>query len=538
MSPRRYRLLLINPRRKYRFLWDFKEVCKIMGRRTAIHPLSLPTLAAHTPEHWDIEIRDEEMGPLDLDGGPRPDLVGITAVVANVKRACEIADTCRARGLTVVMGGPQVSFNVDETLDHCDCVVQGEAEGVWEQCLADFEAGKLKQRYKREQPYEFSAPPPPRWDLLDTDRIMALSVQVSRGCPFDCDFCLVRNMYGRRQRYREIDNVIEEIAGLPKKQLTFVDDNLTANKNYARELMHRLKPLHVSWNCQASIEVAFDDELLRLMAEAGCDSILFGIESVNQQALEEAGKKTNVVARYEDAIARVHAAGIHVIGSFVVGFDADTVDAFKDILDFTTRNHISFIMLNVLTAFPGTDLYERAKATGRLNAHDPDLLNGIYPTMRYMHMSQTELYHTYFDTLHRMFDLDLIRTKVLPVLGNGAFKRRQSGEVGFRDKLRSVRKLLSTCVFTGDRSRRHLFFSLVKLGITGRASMDVVVKFLLMISSFRGYLAYTRTHQDETLAKITAADKGPWRDDPRSKDPSLPPVAVASLYHSGANPGH
>ncbi len=531
---KRYRLYLINPRRKYRFHWDLKEVCRIMNRKTAIHPLALPTVAALTPDHYDITILDEEMDPIDFDRRPLPDIVGITAVVPNVKRAYQIADIYRAKGIPVVMGGAQVSFNVDQTLEHCDAVVRGEAEGAWQQCLADFENGALRSVYKRDTPFEFKTMPQPRWDLLDAKKVMALGVQVSRGCPHNCDFCLVRNMFGRRQRYRDVDDVIAEIKSLPKKQISFIDDNLTGNKKYARELMEKLKPLRVWWMCQASIDVAFDDELLKLMADAGCISILFGIESVNPKALQEMNKKVNVAERYQEAIRRVHAAGINTIGSFIVGFDADTLEAFDQIFDFTVRNNISYIMLNVLTAYPGTDLYERMKARGRLNYQDPDLLNGIYPTMRYMNMSQTELYTRYFATLEKMFDYDMVRRKAVPVLGNGAFHRFNAGEVGIRDKLVSVAQLLRMYLFTSNRAKRRLFVSLVKLGLTNRASMGVIVEFLLFVSSFNGYLQYTRDHRDEILGKITASDLGPWRDDPRSEEEGETPVAVASLYHSGA----
>jgi radical SAM superfamily enzyme YgiQ (UPF0313 family) len=531
---KRYTLYLINPRRKYRFHWDLKEVCAIMNRKTAIHPLALPTVAALTPDNYDVRILDEEMEAIDPDRRPLPDIVGITAVVPNVKRGYELADQYRARGVPVVMGGAQVSFNVEETLRHADTVVVGEAEGAWEQCLRDFENGTLRTTYKREAPCEFKHPPAPRWDLVDTKKVMALGVQVSRGCPHNCDFCLVRNMFGRRQRYRDVDNVIEEIRGLPKKQISFIDDNLTGNRKYVRELMRKLKPLKVWWMCQASIQVAYDQELLREMADAGCISILFGFESINPASLREMNKPQNEVERYEEAVRRVHAMGINVVGSFIVGFDADTVEAFDEIYDFTVRNNISYIMLNVLTAYPGTDLYERMKATGRLNYHDPDLLNGVYPTMRSMNMSQTQMYNRYFETLEKMFDYGLVRRKAVPVLGNGAFHRFNAGEVGFRDKFISSFQLIRMYLFSSDRAKRRLFLSLVRFGLTNRASMGVIVEFLLFVSSFHGYLDYTKEHREEILGKIAAADLGPWRDDPRSREQTTARPVVPSLYHIGA----
>lgn len=515
-SPQRT-LYLFNPRRRNRLHWDMKEACAIMGRATATHPLALPTLAALTPRDWTVRIFDEEIAAVDHSSLPPPTLVGVTSVVANVKRGYEVADHWRSRGVPVVMGGPQVTFHPDESLAHCDAVVRGEAEDIWAGLLADLGRGTLRKVYEAPQVCAFKTSPAPRWDLVNTRRIMGLGVQVSRGCPFRCDFCLVRNMFGSSQRYRDIDDVVAEIKSLPSRQITFVDDNLTGNKTYARELMSRLAPLRVSWSCQASIEVAYDEALLRAMADAGCRSILFGIESLNPASLAEGNKKHNDAAKYEEALARVHACGIHVIGSFVVGFDADTLDAYNQVLDFTRRNGISYIMLNILTAYPGTDLYGRMLKAGRLNIIDPDLLNGIYPTMRYMNISQTELFTTQFATLQKLFGYDVVREKALKVLGNGAFRRAPPAGVTVREKVLASWRLLRMFLLTTDSSKRRMFLSLVHLGTSGRASMGAVVEFLLMIASFRGYLAWLARQSPDVLAKIREADKGPWRDDPRSR---------------------
>lgn len=509
MSGKRYSLLLINPRRKYRYHWDLREICEIMGKKNAVSPLALPTVAALTPDNYNITIVDEEIQDLDLDGST-PDIVGLTAIIPNIKRGYAIADAFRAKGVTVVMGGAQVSFNVEESLAHADSVVIGEAEGAWEQCLKDFEAGILKKTYTAPQRPAFVTSPLPRWDLVATAKVMALGVQVSRGCPYKCDFCLVRNLFGERHRYRDIDNVIEEISRLPKKQISFVDDNLTARKPYARELMKRLKPLKVSWMCQASLDVANDEQLLRDMAEAGCTSILIGFESVNPRSLDETHKFHNRIGQYEEAVKRIHGAGIHVVGSFIVGFEADDLSAFDRVYEFTERNNISFIMLNVLTAYPGTDLYTRMREAGRMSDIDPDLLNGIFPTMQYRAMSQTDLFHKYFETLEKMFDFRHVLMKIIPVLSTGAFRKFNEGEIGVKEKFLSVAHLLRKCVLTRDKSARRLFGTLFGLVVRGRTTPGVAVEFLLFVISFHGYLQYTRLHRDEILQKIKALDKGPF----------------------------
>ena len=455
-----YSLLLINPKRKLRYLWDFKELCQVMGKKTPVPPLSLPTVAALTPSQYDIRIIDEEIEQIDFS--LRPDIVGITALGNTVKRAYEIGDLFREQGVTVIMGGPQVSFNVDESLKHADSIVIGEAEGAWQNLLDDFEKGRVQPSYKRKTPCEYKISPIPRWDLIQTDAIMAMPVQVSRGCPYKCEFCVVRNMLGRRHRYRDIENVIDEIKSLPKRQLTFADDNLTADKQYAHELMDRLRPLKVSWMCQASLDVCDDPELLAKMAQSGCTSILLGIESLDDAALKEAGKHQNKIEKYEKGIETIHNHGIHVIGSFIVGFDTDKLDAFDTIFDFALEMGITMISLNVLSSYPGTDLYERMKADGRINNIDTDML-GIYPTMQYNLVSQGDMFSKFFSTLEKMYSYEVTLEKARNILTNGRFTHYNEADISVIDKLRSMAYLFRQYLITGNAAQREMFRFLFSL---------------------------------------------------------------------------
>jgi radical SAM superfamily enzyme YgiQ (UPF0313 family) len=504
-NPRRS-LLLINPKRKLRYLWDFRELCDVMGKKTPVPPLSLPTVAALTPAHYDIRIIDEEVEAVDFF--LQPDIVGITALGNTIKRAYEIADRFREKGVTVVMGGPQVSFNVETSLEHANAIVIGEAEGAWEECLADFEKGTLRPTYRNTTPCDYKKSPVPRWDLIKTDEIMAMPVQVSRGCPYKCEFCVVRNMMGRRHRYRELDDVIAEIKALPKRQLTFADDNLTADKKYAHALMDRLRPLKVSWMCQASLDLCEDEALLAKMAEAGCTSILMGIESLDEASLQEAGKYQNKVEKFEQGIKTIHRHGIHVIGSFIVGFDSDRLEAFDKIFDFTARNAITMISLNVLTAYPGTDLYERMKRDGRISAVDTDML-GIYPTMRYKNISQTEMFRKFFATLERLYSYEVVLKKARQTLGNGHFTHFNGADIGVIDKFRSIASLFRQYLATDNPAKKDLYQLLFHLAREKTASVGNIVEYLLLIASFNGYLTTTAAHRAEILRKIQKGDPGP-----------------------------
>lgn len=502
----RYVLLLINPKRKLRYLWDFRELCDAMGKKTPVPPLSLPTVAAITPEHYDIRIIDEDVEPVDFS--IKPDLVGITALGNTVKRGYEIADKFRAMKIPVVMGGPQVSFNVELTLTHADAVVIGEAENSWQECLRDFENNKLKPQYKSITPCDYKKSPVPRWDLIQTGKIMSMPIQVSRGCPYKCEFCVVRNMLGRKHRYRDIDDVIAEITALPKRQLTFADDNLTADKKYAHELMERLRPLKVSWMCQASLDICEDIELLTKMAAAGCTSILIGIESLDDASLQEAGKYQNKIEKFEQGIQTIHEHGIHVIGSFIVGFDTDELDAFDRIFDFTLKNGITLISLNVLTAYPGTDLYDRMRDDGRINNIDTDML-GIYPTMRYNKISQVEMFEKFFATTEKMYSYEVVLEKATQTLGSGKFTHYNEADIGFFDKLRSMAYLFKQFLITDNPTKKELFRLLFRLAREKKASMGNIIEYLLLISSFNGYLDTTVAHRAAILEEIRQVDPGP-----------------------------
>jgi len=500
LRKRRPRLLLVNPRRKYRFHWDLEDVARTTGKRIASHPLALPLVAALTPRHWDVRIIDEEMQPLRI--WRRPDLVGITSILSNVRRAYELADHFRMRGIPVVLGGPQVSCDTQEALRHADSVVVGEAEGVWDECLADFEAGCLKPRYQASGWCEFRNSPVPRWDLLNTGDILSFGVQVSRGCPHKCDFCIVHSLFGRKQRYRDISDVLEEIAALPGRQVSFADDNLTADRAYAREFMRRLAPFGISWSCQAAMDVAFDKELLALMAEAGCESILIGFESLDPDALREAGKRHNRIRKYGEAVENLHAHGIHPIASFVVGFESDTLDAFDHIRRFCEASNLSYVMISALAAFPGSDLYDRMMEQGRVTPVDTDLINGMYPNIRYRNMSQVDMFIKGNETLEKLYSYQSLCRKAPAVLGNGAFRVDTDVGFGALTKARTMVHLLKRHLLTRDPYKRRLFVELFKLIKENRAAPGAIVQYLMFMDSFTGFLNSSRYQNQQILRRL------------------------------------
>lgn len=506
---KRYTLFLINPKQKEKHFAQQVELSHLLGKKGLLTPLALPTVAALTPDNYDIRIIDEELEL--IPGDCLPDVVGLTTLTHTIGRVFEIADSYRKLGVTVILGGSYASFKVEECLEHCDAVVIGEAEDVWAKCLEDFERGCLASTYKAQGYTPFRRSPVPRWDLVDISKIISLGVQISRGCPYRCEFCLINKMQGNKMRYRELDDVIEEIKSLPHRTLFFVDDNLTVDKEYARELMRLLIPLKVSWTCQASIDVAEDEELLKDMAKAGCLYILIGFESINEECLTETRKLQNNVAKYERAISRIHRAGIQVCGAFIVGFDHDTLEEFDNIATFAQRTNIAFTMVNILGIAPGTDIYRRMEQEGRLYGGALDGALGIFPPMYYKNMSKVEMFDKYVDNLEQLYSFSSIRLKARALFQDGRFVHAFEDEtMRSMDKLRVFLRLLRCYLLTADKDKRLLFKEMSQLLRKGLIAPDKYVLFLLSMEGFSRYAKMMRANHERMRKQVAAIDRGSW----------------------------
>ena len=331
--------------------------------------LNLPTIAALTPKDWDVEILDARVKPVDYD--TRVDLVGITGFTAEMPSAYSIADNFRKKSVKVVMGGVHVSAVPDEALKHADTVVIGEAELVWEKLLADFQRGELKQKYKADHLCDMKNMAIPRRELLDRSMYSGFyTLQATRGCPFNCDYCAVTAFFGHEFRVRPVDEVIEEIKGFEKKEFFFMDDNIVGRPKYAKELFRKLIPLKVTWGSQASITMAKDPELLELYAKSGGKYAFIGFESLSQKNLEKMHKGWNSAKDYKEAIRKIHGAGINIVGSFVFGLDEDDTSVFKTTFDFLMETNMAAAQFHILTPLPGTVTYGILEKEGRIIDRD------------------------------------------------------------------------------------------------------------------------------------------------------------------------
>jgi len=337
--------------------------------------LTLTALAALTPPEIEVKITDENVDPIDFEEDV--DLVGVTGMVMHAPRAYQIAHRFRQRGIPVVMGGPHASSLPLEAKEHVDAVVIGEAESIWEGLIEDYKKGCLKPFYRNDNFCSMERLPFPRLDLLRKDAYMTVNcVQTTRGCPHQCDFCHVTHFFGKTYRCRPVKEVIEEVERLDGEFVVFIDDNITGNRHYARELFTQLKPLKKKWASQASMTLTRDPELLKLAAESGCVSLFMGIESLSTENLKEMNKTFNRVSQFDEAMKALHDHDIMVLAGFIFGLDHDDEGVFERTLRFCERNRIELPTFFILTPLPGTALFQRMESEGRLLHKDWGQYNG------------------------------------------------------------------------------------------------------------------------------------------------------------------
>ena len=436
-------LLLINPSSTHKGLGNI--------RATAWPPLNLPYLAAVTPPHYQIEALDENIQPFEYR---KADIVGITAYTASVHRAYQIAQIYREKGIATVMGGIHVSMLPQEALEFCDSVVVGEAEGIWTKVLEDFEGGKMQKQYQGSLA-SLDSLPIPRRDILQNRNYQWGSIQTSRGCPMNCNFCSVTAFNGRRFRRRPLDSVMEELQQIPQKRVMIVDDNIIGygkqDLEWARAFFSRIleKDIKKTFLAQASILFGEDLELLRVAAKAGLRIVFTGLESLNENTLKSYQKIINLerlkLGRYKELITNIRKAGIAFHGAFMLGSDDDDCSVFESTLQFIKSSHIDVLQTTKPTPLPGTQMWNTMTKEGRiLDQNFPEAwedyrlsrlvykptkmsLNEVYEGFTYL----KNIYYSLWETLKRTVST-LLTTKSL-IAALIAYKFNASYRKAFRE---------------------------------------------------------------------------------------------------------
>jgi radical SAM superfamily enzyme YgiQ (UPF0313 family) len=409
---------------------------RLWGELTFKFPsLSLAAIAAVTPPEWQIEFCDDSFETIDYSCGA--DIVALTAMTAQISRAYEIADAFRARGTTVVMGGYHVSSMPDEAREHADAVVVGEGELVWPHLLADWKSGRLKPRYQAGQLMDMAQIPAARREIYTHKKyLLTNTLQTTRGCPHDCEFCSVTAFYGRKYRKRPIELVLAELEQLRTRNsfAFFVDDNIVADRRYSLALFQGMKGMGLKWLSHSPIDFARDPELMKAAGESGCLGMFIGFESLDQDRLSAMGKTTNSARSYlEDARAfRDH--GIGILGSFVLGYDGDTPDVFEKTLRFCEEARLESAIFPILTPYPGTSVRNRLEQQGRILSNDWRDYDMEHVTFQPTGMSVEELQRGYEQLCRDFYSL--------PSMYRRIFKLHRSVQVfgpmnfGFRGAIR------------------------------------------------------------------------------------------------------
>ncbi len=389
------RLYLINPSNPLVSIVRVRE--SRWNRYRVWKPLSLMVLAGLTPPEWETTIVDENLGAPDYSRMPRPELVGITAFTSQASRAYEVATHFRRLGIPVVMGGIHATMCLDEVVERVDSVVTGEAESVWRLVLEDARRGALKRRYDGGFA-DIGDIPSARHDLLPGDYAFG-AVQTTRGCPLNCSFCSVTAFNGAHYRQRPIADVVQEFRMIREKRVLVVDDNLIGTRSdhiaRAKDLFRAMiaANLRKEWVAQATINFADDDELLALAAKAGCGGVFIGFESPTPEGLKELGKKFNLLKNRDfcASVRRIQRHNILVVGSFILGLDADQPGIGKRIADTASQYGVDNLNVLFLTPLPGTRLWEQMKDQDRiaLGAFPEDwkYYTLTFPVARYKNLS-------------------------------------------------------------------------------------------------------------------------------------------------------
>lgn len=461
---------LINPSFPDTF-WGFRNVADISGCRYATANLALPTIAAMIPPEHDIEICDENTETINFNSDA--DIIGITGFNIQAPRMFEIAEVFRAKGKIVVIGGPYASLCPDECQPHCDILISGEAERIFPQFLSDLDNGKCQERYDENDKVDITTTPLPRWDLMNLSHYGRIPLQTTRGCPFNCEFCDVIVYLGRKVRQKTPDQIANEIDALyphmwkaGRDSIFFADDNFIGNKKHARETCKHLIELNKQYkrpfrfSTQVTINLAKDEELMELMAEAGFHSLFFGIETPNKNNLLEANKVQNTKGDLIQDIKKIQSYGIFVWAGMIVGFDNDKTDVFKEQLDFINESNIILSMTGMLNAPANTPLWTRLQKEGRLiegHQYTDQADTNIIPGS----MSVDELKSGYVKLLRELYSYENYSKRLIGSLNEIKYTptQRKKGKslrhIGYN--MTRLARILKYYLLTTDSKRRHFF---------------------------------------------------------------------------------
>ncbi|HEY2387096.1 MAG TPA: radical SAM protein [Candidatus Binatia bacterium] len=504
------KIYLVTPKNPESF-WTYDRILPSLGKRCIFPNLSMPTVAGMTPRDNEIVLCDENVEDIDFD--VEADIVGVTGYIVHRARMLEIIEEFRRRGRFVVVGGPYASLCPEELRGKADVLFVDEAEETWPRFLDDFARGEHKAEYRPADKPDLTTSPTPRFDLVKVEQYHAMTIQFARGCPFNCEFCDIIVVYGRRPRVKSVPQVmaeIEECHRLGATQVFLVDDNFIGNKKLAKELLRAIAtwseandhPMY--FNTEVSLNVAQDDELLELLRAARFTTIFIGIESPRKSSLLETKKTQNMRGDLVENVRKIQSYGIQVQAGMIVGFDNDDESIFEEQLRFIQDARIPVSMTGMLQAMPKTPLHERMAKEGRLIAEstgDQFVFSNILPKA----MSRVDLYKGYRKLIADLYEFRNFRTRTLEFILN---RGRQVGE-GLairREEIRLAARVLRDTIVAA--SPRRAWFTLSLLGATllkRPAALADAMAFAIVHKALYEYMQSLDRHLERAIGEIESS---------------------------------
>ena len=516
------KVILIHPKFEAT-IWAFDALEPLTGTCFSTTPIGLATVAALTPAPWEVEIIDENVEPIDFN--KEADLVAIGAFNVQYRRALEIAKEFKKRGRTVAFGGPYCSLFPEAFKGKADHRIVGEAENIWPEFLRDFEQGKARELYVAPKAsVDIRKSPIPRYDLIKGHKYNMFSLQTSRGCPFNCEFCDIIIMDGRRPRTKTVAQVIAEVDHCVKQgahYIVFGDANFIGDINFTRELLKGLAEYSkkndypIEFACELTINVAHHSDLLELFQEANFYAMFIGIESPRPQSLIEAGKHQNTRKDILEDIRRIQSYHIIVLAGMIVGFDADDKFIFKETFDFLQELGIPFTTCGTLMALPHTPLLKRLQAEGRylglewteMNGHGAADCNFIPKNM-----TLDELHKGYNWLSRCLYRYDTFGDRLVTTLTQYRNRNKEHKRANLDLKfLVILMKVIAFFTFTFDIQRIRFFYgTLARVVRCGPFSVGKWLEFFRWIATYYSFRQYTIQTQGT----------------PEGMDPNDPPFSV------------
>ena len=424
-------IVIINPQFETSF-WGLEHGVPLLGRRATLPVAALPLLAALTPRHHEVTLIDENVEAIIWEVVSKADIVCLTGMCVQRTRMDEILHELRERDKFVVVGGPYVTVE-KHIFDHlADVVFIGEADETWQPLLAEWERGEHKSRYEQADRTDMTKVPVPRLDLVKAQHYMYGSMQISRGCPFQCEFCDIIITFGRRPRLKTSEQVIAELNNFMKTPLRLVfvvDDNLIGNKKAIKPILREIVKWQQERNypltlfTEASLDLAEDEELMELMGAANFQACFVGIESPNEEALKETKKYQNVrpnAGTVMERIRRIQDHGIELWCGMILGFDHDDSTAFQIMPEYIQETSIAHALIGMLHAIPTTPLFDRLKEAGRIDESENfmDYGTNVIP----MQMTRQELREGYIQVMDKAYSPESFFARIDELYINRRFK--------------------------------------------------------------------------------------------------------------------